>query len=137
MSRRVILVGGPRTGKSTYARKLRGEGVPTYCADPRSLVKDPEGGVSYLPESLDWSGASQFVADEWFRMEGDWCVEGVATVRALRKFLASGEKLDAEIVVFRDQYEDAVTMPGQRALHKGVNTIWEEIEEQARPYVKA
>lgn len=130
-STRIVLVGGPRSGKSSYARRLRDEqNIPTYCCDPRSTVKEPEHGVTYLPENLGWEGASAFIAGEWLRMPGPYCVEGHATARALRKLVQERE-YDAikglRVVVFGEQIEDAITAPGQRALAKGVFTVWREI----------
>jgi hypothetical protein len=131
--RRYILAGPCRAGKSTFARALREQGVSTFCGDPKSLVKDPEDGVTYLPEGLDWSGGSRFICDHWFTMPGEWCIEGVATVRALRKLLADGtaraqQVLSGVIVVkFDKQFEHAVTKPGQRTMATAIDTIWREV----------
>ena len=126
------MVGAPRSGKSTYARELRAQGVPTYCGDCRSMVKDVEHGVTYLPElfAKDWSGGSRFIADTWFSMAGPYCVEGVATVRALRKLLADGRirELDGvRIVRFTGQHAHAVTRPGQVAMKKAIDSVWSQI----------
>lgn len=131
MTARIILVGPPRAGKSTYARELRARGIPTYCTDPLSLVKDPEKGVHYLPEGLSWNDASKYVVDEWFPMPGPWCIDGVATVRAIRKLFAYGKGSllhGVRIVRFTKQHERAVTKNGQRAMAKGIDTVWLEIE---------
>jgi len=131
-----VLVGGPRSGKSTYAKKLREHNIPTYCTDSKSMVKDLEDGVIYLPEGLSWSEASQFVVDHWFPMRGPWCIEGVGTVRALRKFLAAGGKPNFTVTYFSKQYDHAVTKEGQKTLAKGVETVWREIEEQLKPHLE-
>lgn len=107
-------------------------GIPTFCTDPLSLVKEPEEGVTYLPEGMSWSEASTFVAAHWFTMKAPWCIEGIATVRALRKFL--GDLKGIQIKVFENQFEDAVTKDGQRALHKGVMSVWNEIKDL--PHIK-
>lgn len=135
---RVILVGAPRSGKSTYAKTLRARGIPTYCTDPKSLVKDVEEDVTYLPEGLEWSEASQYVLDHWFTKPGPWCIEGVATVRALRKLLR--EDLEdllsgVQLVRFTGQHKDAVTKPGQVSMKKGIDSVWKEIEPKLRRLV--
>ena len=131
---RIIVVGACRSGKSTYARELRAQGVPTFCTDPKSLVKDVEDGVNYLPERFAskgmWSEASRYIADVLFRMPGPYCIEGVATVRALRKLLADGRvrELDGvRIVRFTSQHAHAVTKPGQVTMAKAIDTVWSQI----------
>jgi Fe-S cluster assembly ATPase SufC len=131
--KRYILVGPPRAGKSTYARALRELGIPTFCTDPLSLVKDPEDGVTYLNEGLAWSDASRFVADYWMTMQSPYCIDGIATVRALRKILDDGTErarsvLNGVIIVkFDRQFEHAVTKEGQRSMAKAIETVWREI----------
>lgn len=124
-------------GKSTFARKLRAQGIPSFCADPKCLVKDPEPDVVYLDDIYAdkrmWSAASQFVCDHWLTMPGSWCVDGVSTVRALRKLLAGNTQRaeailrDVQIVKFSKQYEHAVTKDGQRSMATAVESIWREI----------
>lgn len=135
--RRVVIIGGPRRGKSTMARKLRAEGIPTFCTDPLTLVKDPEEGVTYLPEGLGWSEASKFVADNWLTQPGPWCVEGIATVRALRKFINERGDVDGsevlagvEVIVLTDGHPDADINDRQEATAKAVWTIWSEIADR-------
>ncbi len=134
---KIILVGAPRSGKSTYARQLRQRGIPTYCTDPESLVKDIEKNVTYLPEGLDWSQASQYVVDEWLSMKGPWCIEGIATVRALRKALDGYKELlkGVQVIRIKGQHKDDVTKPGQITLKKGIDTVWKEIAPTLRALV--
>lgn len=131
---RVVLVGPPRAGKSTYARELRAKGIPTYCTDPLPLVKDPEADVTYLPDEFAekgrWSDASKYVADHWLTMPGPWCIDGVATARALRKLVAAGRNSvlnGARIVRFTRQHGHAVTKAGQVSMAKGVDAVWSEV----------
>ena len=126
-----IIVGPPRSGKSTYARMLRTSGIPTFCTDPYSKVKEPEYGVTYLPEHLDWHEGSQFVADHWMNMPGTFCIEGAGAVRAIRKFL-DGNKWPEDMVCIRfvQQYKNAVTKPGQVQMGKSINTIWDEVKDK-------
>lgn len=109
-SSRIVVAGGPRTGKTTYAGTLT----------PHPLHTD------VLVGTVPWSGASEEVA-EWFDRPGPWVVEGVAAVRALRKWLAAhptGKPCDsvrwlAEPKVSRDR--------GQETMAKGCETIWAEV----------
>jgi hypothetical protein len=130
--RRIVLIGGPRRGKSTIARAYRDQGIPTFCSDPPSLVKDHEDNVEYLPEGLTWQESSQYVADNWLIQPGPWCVEGIAAARALRKVIASG-KLDelegVEVYVLERAQESAAVSPQQDAAAKGVMTVWNEIKD--------
>ena len=127
---KIIIVGGPKRGKSTYCRDLE---LPIFCTDPRSLCPEPETGVTYLSERFAakgmWSASSQFIADDWFNMAGPWCVEGVATARALRKWRGSALLCD-KIVVFRHAYPSAVVSKGQEAMAKGVMKVWSEIQHR-------
>lgn len=136
---RVIIVGGPRCGKSTLAREFAARGVPVFCGDPRSLVKEPEDGVTYLPEGMDWSEGSQFVADEWFTQPGPWLCEGQIMARALRKwcptvdiFTGKADLPADRIIVLRDHHPLADVTPGQAAMHKAVMTVWNEIARRYR-----
>lgn len=129
---KVILVGPPRAGKSTYARELRAQGIPTYCGDPRSKVKDPEDDVVYLPEcfTIGKNCGDRYIADHWFTMPGPWCCDGVLMVRALRKVLEDGRIRtldDCRIVRFQRQYMSAITKPGQVTMAKAIDTVWSQV----------
>lgn len=128
MNQRIVIVGGPRTGKSTLARGLRSEGLPTFCGDPASLAKEIEPGVTYLPERFaaksEWSNGSAYVAENWLAAPGPWCCEGVVMARALRKF--SGPPPD-RIIVIANHCPLTPVESGQAAMHKGVMTVWREI----------
>lgn len=129
-SRRIVIVGGPRRGKSSLAKSYRDNyGIPTYCTDPMSMVKDVEAGVTYLPEGLDWSASSQYVLDNWLtQLPGPWCIEGIAAVRALRKLVNNGHRIDHSIqIVVLGEDPHVTTTSGQEASHKGVMTVWDEI----------
>ena len=126
---RIVVVGGPRRGKSTYVRSLD---LPRYCTDPRSLCKEPEDGVTYLPEEFAakerWSDASQYIADTWFAMPGPWVIEGVATARALRKWLAAHDHPPCDrVVYFAAAHPLAKVTQGQERMALGVETVWRQI----------
>ncbi len=142
---RIIVVGGPRLGKSTLAREYRAKGIPTFCGDPFSLCKDetPIPGVTYLPERFackdGWSPGSEFVAREWFSMRGSWLCEGQIMARALRKWAAMDDKYLAVTGERSSLPADKIivlTNPvcemshGQASMCKSVATVWREIEHR-------
>jgi hypothetical protein len=69
---------------------------------------------------------SQTVSD-WFDVPGRWVVEGVATVRAIRKWLAAhpDEPVPFAIIVLSAPAQQRSA--GQAAMAAGVTTIWNEI----------
>jgi dephospho-CoA kinase len=122
--KRIAVVGGPRTGKTTLAGKLaRDTGLPLIASDD---FKD-----------LGWSEASQHVADLLAKNEPA-IVEGVAVPRAIRKALAANPEqapIDKLIVVEptrRWHEKHSPQSDGQRAMGKGVHTVLEEILPELR-----
>lgn len=109
--RAVVIVGGPSSGKSHLAHRLDPDGTRTRCTD--ELV-----GV------LEWSEASAEVA-RWLDEPGDWVIEGVATARALRKWLRSSERRAGIVVLMAQTFGEL--SKGQAAMAKGVATVWKEI----------
>jgi len=108
-ARRIVIVGGPRTGKTTLAATL---GLPARHTD--DVMR------------LGWSAASAEVAT-WFGAPGPWVVEGVATARALRKWLAAhaaGRPCDRVILLWRPAVD---VTPRQSVMARGVRTVWREI----------
>ncbi len=154
-SERVIIIGGPRRGKSTLAQKLRDSGeqgskAVIRCGDPLSKVKDPLPSVYYLPEGIPISGddgAAQWVADNWFSQKGPWICEGWVMARALRRWLAvpsNGVELERlrrrggyDVVMRSRTPADRIIVlsgpawveasKGQEAMHKAVMTVWSQI----------
>lgn len=128
MSQRVIIVGGPRRGKSTLAAELR---LPTFCTDPAStLLEAPRPGVTYLPEGLEASGdrgAAQWVVDNWLSKPGPWCVEGWLTARALRRWKRPEPPADRIIVLLDAR---CLTTAAQAAMTKGVRTVWTQVQHR-------
>lgn len=113
---RVVLIGGPKTGKSTLAHQLERRQI--RCTD--ELV-----GV------LEWSEISDVVAATWFDEPGRYVLEGVATARALRKWLRAnpGKLLGITIVLMQEAHGELTK--GQAAMGKGVATVWNEIAPDA------
>lgn len=131
---RVIIVGGPRRGKSTLAREIAGP-YPSaiYCGDPLSKVKEPQNGVAYLPEGIPISGddgAAQWVADNWFTLPGPWVCEGWVMARALRRWatgIGRTARYPADRIIVLDQPAWVEASKGQEAMHKAVMTVWHGI----------
>lgn len=144
---RTVIVGGPRCGKSWLARELANETTeghgplgtaPIFCGDPLSKVKEPMPTVHYLPEGLPFSGddgAAQWIVDNWFRLPGPWVCEGHVMARALRRWLNAEEQYGTDdghlpcdrIIVLENHHPMAKVTDGQRAMHKGVMKVWDEI----------
>lgn len=109
---RVIIVGGPSMGKSTLAHRL--------TTHERVRCTDELVGV------LEWSEVSAEVA-LWIAEPGRWVVEGVATARALRKWLAATPDTQLDVVVVLMGKPLVELSKGQAAMGKGVATVWNEI----------
>lgn len=116
---KLVLTGVPRAGKTTLAGQLeRDLGLPVRHTDDLA--------------SLPWSEASERVV-EWMAEPGPWLIEGVAAVRALRKFLSLRSGLPCTEVYWMPEPHPGVPVtPGQQALAKGTRTIWTEIETKLR-----
>jgi hypothetical protein len=110
---RIVIAGGPRSGKSTLAQNIsRGGRIKVRGTD--ELL------------ALDWSESS-LVASSWFEYPGPWICEGVAMPRALRKWLARNPSdAPADLIVWMNE---AVSprVPGQEGMAKGCATVWREI----------
>ena len=115
---RVLVVGGPRVGKSTLS-ELAGDrlGVRPHHTD------DTIG--------LGWSGASAEVA-QWFDRPGPWIIEGVALPRALRKWLLAHPEGKPCDLIFWSNRSKVARNEGQRTMAKGVETVWVQILAELR-----
>ena len=114
---KTVIVGGPKTGKTTYALA---DGRPVYHTDD-----------TFEKMGLDWSEGSAEVS-KWFDRDGPWIIEGVSTARALRKWLAahdSGAPCD-EIVILDHAFKEL--LKGQNSMRAGVFTVLYGIEAQLK-----
>ncbi|TXH11826.1 MAG: hypothetical protein E6R03_13975 [Hyphomicrobiaceae bacterium] len=110
---RILITGGPRTGKTVLAVKLSIQsGLQVFHTD--DLI------------DVGWSEASANAA-EWMEQPGPWVIEGVSIPRALRKWLAAhpeGKPADKIIYLSVPRVE---LSSGQAAMAKGVATVWREV----------
>lgn len=115
---RVVIVGGPRCGKTTLADKY-GQlhaGLPVYHSDDF--------------KQLEWSRASDVLCHMMESMSGRWLFEGVAMVRALRKWLAKNPQgRPCEVVMCLWRPFEGLS-PGQASMAKGVRTVFDEIRPE-------
>lgn len=115
MSERIVIAGGPRTGKTTRSTELAAQlGCTAHHTD------DTIGA--------GWSDASAAAAD-WFDRAAPWIVEGVTAVRALRKWMAANEGRPCDRVIWL--VEPFVELSRhQAAMAKGCSTIWDDVEAE-------
>lgn len=115
MTTRTVIAGGPRTGKTTLANTFDG-----IC---------PVRHTDDLIGSHDWSEASAEVAT-WFDEPGPWVVEGVATIRALRKWIAAHPTGGPCDVVILLESPHVTLTRAQQAMATGCWTVWREIVDE-------
>lgn len=129
---RILITGGPRTGKTTLARQLFEEAAARY---------DRAGITAALLHTDDlieqcrhlgkdaWSEASR-IASTWLDEGGPWIIEGVAVSRALRKWheVHPNERPPVDRVVYLGVPHVALTK-GQESMAKGVFKVhFEDVE---------
>jgi adenylate kinase family enzyme len=110
---RIVIAGGPRTGKTTVAKQLA----------TRLRVR-----LRHTDDLIDrgWVAAGAAVA-EWLDEDGPWIVEGVAAPRALRRWLKRHRRgAPCDWIVF---FARAVIprTPKQDAMAKGCATTYRAI----------
>lgn len=107
---RVVIIGGPKTGKTTLAAAMGGGRSTDEVID-----------------DLDWSEASEEIAT-WLNEPGPWLIEGVAVPRALRKWRESHPDEPApvdHVIHLQRRYEEL--SPETDTMAKGVETVLDEI----------
>lgn len=110
---RIVIAGGPKSGKTSLAVEMRCAGANVSHSD--TLLE------------LPWSEQS-LVVSRWFDELGPWVIEGVTVTRALRKWLSrnpEGKPCDRVIYLTGSRIQLSV---GQERMKKGVDTVWSEIE---------
>lgn len=134
---RVVVIGAPRTGKTTYATKLARE-LGVHLASTGKHTEQPEGLVSaknygkistddYLNKYSYAELPSQVIAD--LRKMDSFVLEGTQAARVLRRWLREtpDEPRVDKALVFLGRPWVART-PKQEATAKGVRTTWRELE---------
>jgi hypothetical protein len=126
---RILIVGGPMTGKSTLAAQLHERtGFPVFCGDPRSTTRNPRMDVTYLPETIGWRGAPDYVRRTWLSRTGPWIIEGHVTARALiGAELSMGAASADRILVLRRPHPAAQPRDGHHALTVAVLRCWDAV----------
>lgn len=113
---RIVVAGGPRSGKSTLAEKLA-------KLDGRRLRHGEE------LVGLDWSSGSAKAA-LWLDEPGPWISENVAMARALRKWLLVHPVGVPADLIIQLNTQVAERTPGQSAMARGCFTVWNEIKPE-------
>ncbi len=112
-----MIIGPPKAGKTTLGLALSAElGVPILHTDD-------------LIGRLEWSAASEHIANVWLAEPGPWIIEGVAVVRGLRKWLGanpSGKPCDLIIEMATPRIELSSRQAG---MAKACLGIWTEIRQ--------
>ncbi len=116
--KQLVIAGVPSAGKTTISHML------VQLSQARLRHCD-----ELIDTGLDWSAQSLEVST-WFDEPGPWIVEGVASVRALRKWMKrepDGKPCDAVLWLG----DPVVEIEGRvLGLAKGCRTIWEEIKPE-------
>lgn len=115
---RIAIVGGPRTGKTTYARKLADKlGLPLVNTD------------DFIP--LGWAGSSGKAA-EVIAGARRLLIEGVTVPRALRRLIEDHPRrrpIERLIILGRPKIKRT---KGQEAMARGLAKILDEILPRLR-----
>lgn len=112
--KRILIAGGPRTGKSFAADYLSNTlGLDVQHTDDliRRVARD----------------RMQDVVADWITEPGPWCIEGVTIIRALRKWLARNPDGSPADILFYGATARVMQNDGQRTMHKGIDTVWRQI----------
>lgn len=125
---RIVILGGPRTGKTTLAKSMALQA--RRGARPQTVGMDGHVNVYHTDDliRLGWSEASRAAA-MWFDEPGPWIIEGVAVVRALRKWRDAhpGEPPPVDRVIRLTTPHVELTS-GQATMARGEETVWLEVE---------
>lgn len=115
---RIVITGGPRTGKTTLATHLS------------THLRAPVAHTDSIT-NVGWSQASLTVA-AWFTgpEAGPWIVEGVVAPRALRKWLAHHDTGTPCDVVYWLAKPFVELSKGQLAMTVGIETVFSQIEKE-------
>ena len=117
---KIAICGGPRTGKSTLAQKLRQELPLTYVSHSDDLIGQ-----------MEWWAISEKIASDManpdFTANQIW--EGVRITHSLRKFLSLYPDKPAD-KIYRLTSPFVPLSKGQMSMLKSDQTIWSEIKHE-------
>ncbi len=118
LDQRIVIGGVPSAGKTTLCNSIGLAGA--------ELVRHTDD----LIESHGWSEVSQEISDNWLTAPGPWVIEGVATIRALRKWLkAHDEGKPCDVLIWLGTPIEP--LEGRRlGLAKGCHTVFDEIDDE-------
>lgn len=118
---RICITGGPKTGKTTLAKKLQCNGL--VAGAPGALLRHTDDLIA----THEWSAASQ-EASTWLDDPGPWIIEGVAVSRALRKWRDQhpGEAPPVDRMI-RLIVPHVALSKGQATMAKGEERVFQEI----------
>ena len=130
---RIVVIGSPRTGKTTYATKLAKD-LGVHLASTGKRSEQPEGLIStdnYLDKGSYADLPDRVIAD--LRGRESFVLEGTQAARVLRRWLRTAPeevKLD-KVLGFLGRPWVART-PRQEATAKGVRTTLRDLEPMLR-----
>lgn len=131
MTDRIVIGGGPRTGKTTLAAELGFHDLPHVrsmrgCYAALSHERAPQP-----PPAVDWGDVPGHVAD-WIDSPGPWIIEGVHTIRGLRYALrVAPHQRPCDLLIWR-RVPLAPLKPGQDRMRKMLEAILAEIAPSLR-----
>lgn len=110
---KIVIAGGPRTGKSSFARKLNEKlNIPIISTD------------NYI--ACGWSEAPHKIIEDIIDLP-DYILEGVNSGRTIRKLVEKDIKLEFDKVYYLEQPMVEYDKKGQAALNKGCKTVWLDV----------
>jgi broad-specificity NMP kinase len=120
---RIIITGGPKTGKTSLARSLA-----------RRAPAGATGPVMHTDDAITAGDIEAQAAEvlRWLQRPGPWIMEGVTAARALRAWLRTHQgkpPVDRVIVLSRPL---ATRTPEQERMAKGTDTIMQEVVMRLR-----
>lgn len=130
---RILIAGAPRTGKTTLAEKVSVNAQPyDPNAEPRVGMLTANLPVRHTDDLIathEWSAASEEVS-RWIDEAGDWIIEGVAVVRALRKWLERHPGKKPCDAIYWSMANKVPLNAGQLTMAKGCERIWNQVRPE-------